>query len=665
MDKGKIYPLIILINILIIQFSSLNLIAAQEEIKEFLPKIDYNWPLLKADETSSLSTLSSIPRRPSIAFNLSVSVNIDGLATPLIENGIVFLADKGGIYAINDKNGELIWGVEIYSDSLEGRKIGPIQPVTKWKAYGLWLNVKTYGLGKYVYIATEGTSEKKSKIIAIDKMNGEKIWQSDIGDTVTSNLLIHNGNIYVGTMGKEGKVFCFNEDGKILWSTFIGGTIRGIAASEDKIFVTVEDSNKLHALNAKDGKIIWIYEHSGSLGTPAYKKGLIFSIGLSGEVIAISEDNGKLKWKTRNYIGSCDVYSNSFLSIDEEKIYVGGRFGEKSSLTIINFNGEIIANFTLPKNEIPKSLVAAKDIILLPVTGKGYTRVYFLWRGIFALYNLTQYGEEIAPKISVAYGKIYIVFAHNIYKLHDIEKPVIVSIDAPKEVYENEDFKVRIITYDNRSAIYRVILGYNVNNTGWKYEDMEIERRYVMEPIGGYGLSEEPYIGKIPAKPAGSNVKWRIIAIDNVGNYITSDEYSYVVLKALKDNIPPTISSMTPPPNSIISERKPKISAKFADEGSGIDVSSIIIKLDGNDVTSLSSINEESFTYIPIEELSEGSHNVVITIKDKAGNQQTASWTFTISIPSGLPLYIYAIIAIIVIVIIIAAILLKRKTSKK
>ncbi|MEM2179037.1 MAG: hypothetical protein QW272_09490, partial [Candidatus Methanomethylicaceae archaeon] len=123
MDKGKIYPLIILINILIIQFSSLNLIAAQEEIKEFLPKIDYNWPLLKADETSSLSTLSSIPRRPSIAFNLSVSVNIDGLATPLIENGIIFLADKGGIYAINDKNGELIWGAEIYSDSLEGRKI--------------------------------------------------------------------------------------------------------------------------------------------------------------------------------------------------------------------------------------------------------------------------------------------------------------------------------------------------------------------------------------------------------------------------------------------------------------------------------------------------------------------------------------------------------------
>lgn len=122
---------------------------------------------------------------------------------------------------------------------------------------------------------------------------------------------------------------------------------------------------------------------------------------------------------------------------------------------------------------------------------------------------------------------------------------------------------------------------------------------------------------------------------------------------------------MTPSPNSIISERKPKISAKFADEGSGIDVSSIIIKLDGNDVTSLSSINEESFTYIPIEELSEGSHNVVITIKDKAGNQQTASWTFTISVPSGPPLYIYLIIAIIIIVIIIAAILLKKKISKK
>ena len=50
----------------------------------------------------------------------------------------------------------------------------------------------------------------------------------------------------------------------------------------------------------------------------------------------------------------------------------------------------------------------------------------------------------------------------------------------------------------------------------WHYVEMEITRKYVIEPVGGYGFNGEEYIASIP----NNKNKYVIIIIDNVGNYV-------------------------------------------------------------------------------------------------------------------------------------------------
>jgi len=132
------------------------------------------------------------------------------------------------------------------------------------------------------------------------------------------------------------------------------------------------------------------------------------------------------------------------------------------------------------------------------------------------------------PKVSVGYGNIYIAVRvpDMIYMLSDKDKP---SIKGIKAELSNGSLVVKTTVKDERSAIYRVLLVYSINGSEWKYQDMELSRRYIMEPIGGYGLNDEDYEAKIPVT-ANSTVEFYVVAIDNVGNYEFSEVYGYRVV---------------------------------------------------------------------------------------------------------------------------------------
>jgi hypothetical protein len=71
-------------------------------------------------------------------------------------------------------------------------------------------------------------------------------------------------------------------------------------------------------------------------------------------------------------------------------------------------------------------------------------------------------------------------------------------------------------------------LVYSINESEWKYEEIQPSRRYVTESIGGYGFSEEPYEATIPLKP-GSKMEYHVVIIDKVGNHAVSDSHAYRV----------------------------------------------------------------------------------------------------------------------------------------
>ncbi|MCC6759314.1 MAG: PASTA domain-containing protein, partial [Candidatus Omnitrophica bacterium] len=95
------------------------------------------------------------------------------------------------------------------------------------------------------------------------------------------------------------------------------------------------------------------------------------------------------------------------------------------------------------------------------------------------------------------------------------------------------------------------------------------------------------------------------------------------------DNTPPVISALLPANGTTVGNIRPEISASYSDLVSGIDLSSVNLKLDQNDVTQLSAVTPTSITFTPLSDLSTGSHTLDLKIKDRAGYSATATSTFT------------------------------------
>lgn len=98
---------------------------------------------------------------------------------------------------------------------------------------------------------------------------------------------------------------------------------------------------------------------------------------------------------------------------------------------------------------------------------------------------------------------------------------------------------------------------------------------------------------------------------------------------------PPSITDMSPAPNSTISKATPVISARFVSD-SPIDQSSVRLFIDGHDVTDFeeTSINATGISYhVPAIEgqaLGAGNHTVKVVASDISGNPTMREWQFTV-----------------------------------
>lgn len=112
-------------------------------------------------------------------------------------------------------------------------------------------------------------------------------------------------------------------------------------------------------------------------------------------------------------------------------------------------------------------------------------------------------------------------------------------------------------------------------------------------------------------------------------------EHAFIIIEIIGkicDEAAPVLSNPQPADGSIINSSTPAISVQYADgaAGAGIDTASVRMILDGRDVTSLSAVTDTSVSYTPAENLTEGQHAVTVNVFDKAHNQASLTWSFTI-----------------------------------
>ncbi|MEM3674601.1 MAG: Ig-like domain-containing protein [Candidatus Methanomethyliaceae archaeon] len=139
---------------------------------------------------------------------------------------------------------------------------------------------------------------------------------------------------------------------------------------------------------------------------------------------------------------------------------------------------------------------------------------------------------------------------------------------------------------------------------------------------------------KIPLKiPTGS---W-VYGIYTVRAYSVGQiKNTTFTLSTITDVTPPTITSISPAENSTVSILNPIISVLYSDDVA-IDFSTVRMMLDGVDVTAAATITSTRTDYIPVTNLSEGSHTVYFEVKDLAGNKASKTWNFKVELPDLLP----------------------------
>ena len=100
-----------------------------------------------------------------------------------------------------------------------------------------------------------------------------------------------------------------------------------------------------------------------------------------------------------------------------------------------------------------------------------------------------------------------------------------------------------------------------------------------------------------------------------------------------RDERSPVISDLTPGNGDRIGERgRTVVSARLADEGSGIDRDSVRMRLNGRDVSSDVRVSENEAIYRA--DLDPGRYTAELTVRDRAGNATTKAWTFDVT-PGG------------------------------
>lgn len=97
------------------------------------------------------------------------------------------------------------------------------------------------------------------------------------------------------------------------------------------------------------------------------------------------------------------------------------------------------------------------------------------------------------------------------------------------------------------------------------------------------------------------------------------------------DTAAPKVNEFSPAKGATTETRRPLIYATISDAaGVGVDTDATRVRLDGQDVTGQATVTPAFLNFKPAADLALGAHTVQLTVADRAGNAQTADWSFTV-----------------------------------
>jgi parallel beta-helix repeat protein len=190
----------------------------------------------------------------------------------------------------------------------------------------------------------------------------------------------------------------------------------------------------------------------------------------------------------------------------------------------------------------------------------------------------------------------------------DSNPPAIINLQPPNLSITNDSTPTINADYSDPSGI-------NISSVLLEVDNVDMTSSAV---VTGGGVSY------VPATTLSDGIHTIYLEIkDNVGNLATAS-WSFTV-----DTTPPIITNLQPPDSSTTNDSTPMIIADYSDS-SGINLGSVLLEIDGIDLTLTAMITTSGVTFTPDTALSEGIHTVYLEVRDNVGNLATVTWNFTV-----------------------------------
>ncbi|MEO5369186.1 MAG: PQQ-binding-like beta-propeller repeat protein [Magnetococcus sp. DMHC-1] len=191
----------------------------------------------------------------------------------------------------------------------------------------------------------------QGKVVALNPADGSTLWKTDLGASISGGVAADAERVYAGTIQAE-MIALDRRTGRELWRSGVATSVASPPRPVRDLVVFLTLDNRTYALDAATGQRRWVHNTTPEplvvmgAGTPAVQKGMVLVGYSSGEIFALSQNEGKPLWTTNLTV-------------------MGGR----SEL-------DLLQDVNAPLLVTPKAIFAANHqgrlMALQPATGKPY-----------------------------------------------------------------------------------------------------------------------------------------------------------------------------------------------------------------------------------------------------------------------------------------------------
>ncbi len=281
-------------------------LSAQGSIKQadFGGKLDIVWEFKSNDKPVGPLTLYNgmlvYPgSRNRIKFISADSGKYKGYIKPrgVAQTGLV-ISDSLGYFATAPEKSKL-------------RCVNMLNRKTLWKK-----DVKDAVGGSIIIEEKIILSSAEGKLIAFDKITGERLWTFKSKERFTTPPLFDGYAIW--QVSEEGTLFAVTpKDGKEIFQVRLENPVAASIAYQKSIFVN-DITGIVYKIDAQDGRIMWQTETGGSSwGAIAVSESSLILGQSSGEIVSLSVDEGKIIWR----YDAIDVVAASVLMVNKYVVF--------------------------------------------------------------------------------------------------------------------------------------------------------------------------------------------------------------------------------------------------------------------------------------------------------------------------------------------------------